>query len=714
MAPWSAGEAADERESPEAMALFGRRSGHEEGEQPFVERRSGRDRRRINLLDGTPAAGASVEGAGAPEEPVSAAAAIEAAEAGRFRGAIAEPLEGTVLSGVVEFVARPAETAGALRELRLEWSAEGESWHAAVAPPEAFEVVASTAQDREPKQVALMQSAELAERLRLALEGSDLYRCVEVRPAELAPGIAAWSEDRLTPRWDTSSVADGECLLRIVTVDEMGLKVASDPLRLEVDNLGPEVSLAEELSSRTLEGVEEIEISALDEVSGVALVALELSPDGQHWQRISEARRPPYLLRWTTGELPDGRYLLRALGRDGVGNESACEPIAVHVRNAPAAPRLDPPPLFLRGPLELAAHAGDQRTVQMIFELAPSGGGEWRALGTTRAPFRLALDTTQLPDGLFDLRVEALAAGGQSTHSPRVERRRVDNTPPTLALVEPHAHELESGPCSLVLEASDHGSGIERIELACRRGGEWRELPLSQDGSSCWRSDLELEPGELTLRLRAHDRAGNRTQQLVTLQVSTEKEAEPVEDVVAGAQVPAPTEPTAETESRPEAGPRELAEQRFGELPHWQEPEVRAALAQAWGWRGERAEQTPPMQVESEAVPASAEEPEAPPTDDESERPPGEEPAAWPQLQEVAQPQPATGSNLVDFPRFAGDWDIFELTQLMGEHEQQDPIRRVEREQVLYFLREHTSLDGRIPPEFDGLIRETFGELLDR
>jgi hypothetical protein len=675
------------------MSLFGRRSargnGDEDVAEPFQERRSGVDRRRVNLL----ALEREGSGEGSQESgPVSPVAAIEAAEAGRFRGAILEPAEGTILSGIVELVAQPGETAGALRELRLEWSAEGKSWHPAVAPPEAYEVLASTAEDAELRQVALMQSAELAERLRLALAGSDLYRRVEVRPAESAPELAAWRADRLTPRWDARSVADGDYLLRVVTMDEMGLSVESEPLRLRVDNLGPEVMLREDLSSRTLEGVEEIELEAHDPVSGVALVALELSPDGRHWQRIAETRRQPFLLRWVTGDLPDGRYLLRPRARDGIGNEHTGETLAVHVRNAPAAPRLEAPASFLRGPLELVAHAGDQRTVQMVFELAPAGAGEWRQLGTTRAPFRLSVDTSQLPDGLFDFRVEALAAGGQSARSARVERRRIDNTPPTIVVVEPRTRAVGSGPCEIVIEATDHGSGIERVELAVRQEEGWRQPTLAPADSDCWRCELELEPGEAELRIGAVDRAGNETQHSLALEVTAPQPA---------------SEEAPDPFGEPGASEHELAEARFGELPRWQDGQAPPRPAEAWGWRRPQGEPEPEPVEEprtgAPGIPPSLREP-APPAPELEPRAEAEEPAAGSREE----------SNLVEFPRFAGGWDIFELAQLTAESAEQDPIRRVEREQILYFLREHTSLDGRIPPEFDGLIRETFGELVDR
>jgi hypothetical protein len=42
----------------------------------------------------------------------------------------------------------------------------------------------------------------------------------------------------------------------------------------------------------------------------------------------------------------------------------------------------------------------------------------------------------------------------------------------------------------------------------------------------------------------------------------------------------------------------------------------------------------------------------------------------------------------------------------------QDPARQEERRQILYHLREHTAVDGRIPPEFEELIYEVFGDLM--
>jgi len=66
----------------------------------------------------------------------------------------------------------------------------------------------------------------------------------------------------------------------------------------------------------------------------------------------------------------------------------------------------------------------------------------------------------------------------------------------------------------------------------------------------------------------------------------------------------------------------------------------------------------------------------------------------------------------VDFARAARGWDLWALGTLVDDTPDQDPAREEERRQVLYHLRQHASVDGRIPPGFESLIYEVFGELM--
>jgi hypothetical protein len=60
-----------------------------------------------------------------------------------------------------------------------------------------------------------------------------------------------------------------------------------------------------------------------------------------------------------------------------------------------------------------------------------------------------------------------------------------------------------------------------------------------------------------------------------------------------------------------------------------------------------------------------------------------------------------------------GGWTMQELDRAVTQHADAYPDRVEEWRYYLHFLREHTGVDGRLPPTFDGLVAETFGEILD-
>jgi capsular polysaccharide biosynthesis protein len=84
------------------------------------------------------------------------------------------------------------------------------------------------------------------------------------------------------------------------------------------------------------------------------------------------------------------------------------------------------------------------------------------------------------------------------------------------------------------------------------------------------------------------------------------------------------------------------------------------------------------------------------------EQPPEEHPA-------LAEPAPAT-----EAPGPAGDgrWNLFALERLVEQHGEEFPDRLDEWSSYLYFLREYANPDGSVPASFDGLIEDTFGELV--
>jgi outer membrane biosynthesis protein TonB len=92
--------------------------------------------------------------------------------------------------------------------------------------------------------------------------------------------------------------------------------------------------------------------------------------------------------------------------------------------------------------------------------------------------------------------------------------------------------------------------------------------------------------------------------------------------------------------------------------------------------------------------------------------PPAEAPAPQP-----ARPAAATSPDVIDMrtrvtvqPR---RWNLWDLERRARDEAQRDPIRYEEWSFLFVHLRQFATPDGSLPTEFDGLVRESFGELLE-
>ena len=142
--------------------------------------------------------------------------------------------------------------------------------------------------------------------------------------------------------------------------------------------------------------------------------------------------------------------------------------------------------------------------------------------------------------------------------------------------------------------------------------------------------------------------------------------------------------------SMPEAEPVVVAAERAPE------PEVEPAPG-------------PPVEPEAEVEP----EPEAEPT--RALRP---VPDLEPELAPVPEPEPLApepaGAAVVPIgvstlPR---QWNLWDLERLTREASGRNPIRDEERSYLLMYLRDFAGPDGELPIDFDGLVRDSFGELV--
>jgi hypothetical protein len=173
-----------------------------------------------------------------------------------------------------------------------------------------------------------------------------------------------------------------------------------------------------------------------------------------------------------------------------------------------------------------------------------------------------------------------------------------------------------------------------------------------------------------------------------------EPEPAPEPEVVPGPEPEPPTQPPEPLPERPAPEPERPVEQ------------PRVALAPTPHEPG--PEPAPKLEPAAEPEPKPVRPPEPKPVRPEPE--PEPKPVRPPEPE--AEPQPTVVSAASRFPG-PREWNLWELERLARESTGRDQARDEERSFMLMYLREFANADGLLPADFDGLVRESFGDLLD-
>jgi hypothetical protein len=111
----------------------------------------------------------------------------------------------------------------------------------------------------------------------------------------------------------------------------------------------------------------------------------------------------------------------------------------------------------------------------------------------------------------------------------------------------------------------------------------------------------------------------------------------------------------------------------------------------------------------------------------ESRRGPGPEPEREPAPSRIAavpspppepeperEPEPVPARVVAFIPANEGprEWNLWELERAARDHATDDVVRNEERSYLLMYLREFAGPDGILPTDFDGLVRDAFGDVL--
>ena len=239
--------------------------------------------------------------------------------------------------------------------------------------------------------------------------------------------------------FDTTAVADARYDLRAVATDGSGNVGTSQILTSRVDNTAPTGSLTAPAGGAVVGGPSTtVSASANDgSGSGLATVTFQYRSSGSGpYTDIATDSTAPWSVNWDSTSLASGDYDLRAVIADAAGNSFATPAVTVTVDSTPPTVTLDDPGASLQGVANLTASTGGGAT-QVVFARRPAGGSTWTTIATdTASPWSASLDTSLIPDGLYDLRATASDAVGNSASDTRASVR-VDNTRPVVARPRP-------------------------------------------------------------------------------------------------------------------------------------------------------------------------------------------------------------------------------------------------------------------------------------
>ncbi|MGB2952711.1 MAG: chitobiase/beta-hexosaminidase C-terminal domain-containing protein, partial [Gaiellaceae bacterium] len=264
-----------------------------------------------------------------------------------------------------------------------------------------------------------------------------------------------------------SGLADGSHTFSVRATDPAG---NTDPtpasLTWTVDSTAPTGALTAPANGATVGGSSvDLAASASDPGgTGVASVEFQYRPvGGSSWTSISTDSSAPYQGSWNAAALSSGDYELTAVVTDAAGNQFTTPVVTVTVDSTPPSVTLSDPGSPIHGIVLLTATSPDTDLNHVTFEWRPAGGS-WTAIGTVTGPWTIALDTTAVSDGPYDLRAVAYDAFGNSNSDTRTNVQ-VDNTAPRVASSVPGEGAVVATVSSIDVTATEDLAGFDSPTL---------------------------------------------------------------------------------------------------------------------------------------------------------------------------------------------------------------------------------------------------------
>ena len=293
-----------------------------------------------------------------------------------------------------------------------------------------------------------------------------------------------------------SSLADGGHTFDVEATDPAGnVEAAPQTFTWTVDTAAPNTSITANPSDPSSSTTADFSFTSTE---GGSTFACEIDGGG-----FSSCTSPASY----TG-LADGSHTFKVKATDAASNTDGSAAVFTWTIDATApGGGLTDPGSPLRGIVNLSASPSDVGlgVQQVVFQSSPANAGTWSAISTdSTAPYTAAWDTTAVTDGLYDLRIVVTDNASNSTASPVIEDRLVDNTVPSATMNDPGAYLR--GTVGLTSTANDTGSGVATVtyQRSPAGAGTWTTA------SASWNT-TGVADGLYDLRVVVTDNAGNST-----------------------------------------------------------------------------------------------------------------------------------------------------------------------------------------------------------
>jgi chitinase len=244
---------------------------------------------------------------------------------------------------------------------------------------------------------------------------------------------------------------------------------------------------------------------------GIASVVMQAAPTGTtDWVTICTDNVAPYACSWNTPAIADDSYDLRATATDTAGYSKTSTVTGRVVDNYTLTVTLTDPGA-MSGSEALTATAANWTTglqTLKIQQRAP-GAASWTDVCSGAAtPQNCSLDTTQLPDGPYELRAVVTDLAGHTAQT-AVITRTIDNSPPATT---PSVPSSGSGNVTMTATAQDTGSGIAYVAFEANYLGTWYEFCRDTSAPyTCSGDSAAVADGTYSIRVVVENNAGVKT-----------------------------------------------------------------------------------------------------------------------------------------------------------------------------------------------------------